>query len=107
MLDVAAWPYILLGCGYASLAVGLLLVGAQRQRELEHALRTGGYAPLRSRTVALFTVGGVALAGMTLGARGDRADLKRFSVDPLPGAEAFRGEVDTLAASDPPAAAPG
>ena len=34
LLDVAAWPYILLGCGYASLAVGLLIVGAQRQREL-------------------------------------------------------------------------
>ena len=44
LLEVAAWPYILLGCGFASLAVGLLLVGAQRQRELEHALRTGGHA---------------------------------------------------------------
>src|SRR5204862_3577155 len=41
LLGVAAWPYILLGCGYASLAVGLLLVGARRQRELEEALRTG------------------------------------------------------------------
>ena len=66
LLDVAAWPYIVLGCGYASLAVGLLLVGAQRQRELEHALRTGGHAPLRFRTVGLFTAGGVALAVMTV-----------------------------------------
>ena len=66
LLDVAAWPYILLGCGYASLAVALLLVGAQRQRELEHALRTGGHAPLRFRTVAMFTVGGVALAVLTV-----------------------------------------
>jgi putative membrane protein len=66
LLDVAAWPYILLGCGYASLAVGLLIVGAQRQRELEHALRTGGHVPLRFRTVGLFTVGGVALALMTV-----------------------------------------
>src|SRR4029077_4315119 len=65
LLDVAAWPYILLGCGYACLAVGLLLVGAQRQRELEHALRTGGHAPLRFRTVAVFTVGGVAVAVLT------------------------------------------
>ena len=38
LLHVAAWPYILLGCGYAALAVGLLVVGAQRQRELERAL---------------------------------------------------------------------
>jgi putative membrane protein len=66
LLHVAPWPYILLGCGYASLAVGLAIVGAQRQRELEHALRTGGHAPLRFRTVAAFTVGGVALAVMTV-----------------------------------------
>jgi uncharacterized membrane protein YidH (DUF202 family) len=66
LLDVAAWPYILLGCGYASLAVGLLIVGAQRQRELEHALRTGGHVPLPFRTVGLFTVGGVALAVLTV-----------------------------------------
>jgi uncharacterized membrane protein YidH (DUF202 family) len=66
LLDVAAWPYILLGCGYASLAVGLLLVGAQRQRGLEEALRTGGHVPLQFRTVGLFTVGGVALAVMTV-----------------------------------------
>ena len=66
LLHVAAWPYILLGCGYASLAVGLLIVGAQRQRELEHALQTGGHAPLRFRTVGLFTLGGVALAVMTV-----------------------------------------
>ena len=33
LLGVASWPYVLLGCGYASLAVGLLIVGAQRQRD--------------------------------------------------------------------------
>jgi uncharacterized membrane protein YidH (DUF202 family) len=66
LLEVAAWPYILLGCGYASLAVGLLIVGARRQRQWEHALRTGGHAPLRFRTVGLFTAGGVALAVMTV-----------------------------------------
>jgi len=65
-LDVAPWPYILLSCGYAALAVGLLLVGAQRQRELERALRTQGHAPLRFRTVGVFTVGGIALAVMTI-----------------------------------------
>ena len=66
VLHVAPWPYIILGCGYGSLAVGLLLIGAQRQRELEHALRTGGHMPLRFRTVGVFTVGGVALALMTV-----------------------------------------
>ena len=66
LLEVAAWPYIVLGCGYAALGVGLLIVGAQRQRELEQALRSGGDAPLRFRTVAVFTTGGVALAVMTV-----------------------------------------
>ena len=66
LLDVAPWPYILLGCGYATMAIGLLLVGAQRQRNLEHALNTGGHAPLTFRTVGLFTGGGVALAVMTV-----------------------------------------
>jgi hypothetical protein len=59
-------PTAVLSCGYASLAVGLLIVGAQRQRELERALRTGGQAAQRFRTVGLFTVGGIALAVMTI-----------------------------------------
>jgi putative membrane protein len=66
LLGVAAWPYILLGCGYAALAVGLLIVGAQRQRDLERSLRTGGHVPLPFRTVAAFTFGGVALAAVTV-----------------------------------------
>lgn len=66
LLDVAPWPYILLGCGYATLAIGLAIVGAHRQRQLEHALRTGAHRPLRFRTVALFTIGGVALALLTV-----------------------------------------
>jgi putative membrane protein len=66
LLDVAAWPYVILGAGYATLAVGLLLAGAQRQRELEKALRTGGHVPLRFRTVAVFTVGGVLLTILTV-----------------------------------------
>ena len=66
LLGVAPLPYILLGCGYAALAIGLAIVGAHRQRELERALRTGGHVPLTFRIVASFTVGGVALAVMTV-----------------------------------------
>jgi putative membrane protein len=66
LLDVAAWPYVVLGCGYAALAIGLSIVGARRQRDLEQALRTGAHAPLRFRTVAVFTVGGVALTLLTV-----------------------------------------
>jgi uncharacterized membrane protein YidH (DUF202 family) len=66
VLDVAPWPYVLLGCAYASLAIGLLVVGAQRQRDLERALRTGRHVPLRFRVVGLFTAGDVALALTTV-----------------------------------------
>ncbi|HZO35484.1 MAG TPA: DUF202 domain-containing protein [Solirubrobacteraceae bacterium] len=66
VLDGATWPYVLLGCGYALLAVGLLVMGAQRQRELERALQTGNHVPLRFAVVGVFTVGGVALAALTV-----------------------------------------
>jgi uncharacterized membrane protein YidH (DUF202 family) len=66
LLSVASWPYVLLGCGYALLAVGLLVVGAQRERELERAHSTGDHVPLRFRTVGVFTVGGIALAVLTV-----------------------------------------
>ena len=59
LLGVASWPY-------AALAIGLLIIGAWRQRELERALRTGGHVPLRFWTVAVFTAGGTALAVMTV-----------------------------------------
>jgi uncharacterized membrane protein YidH (DUF202 family) len=61
VLDVAPWPYVLLGCAYAALSIGLLVVGAQRQRALERA-----DSPLPFRTVAFFTGGGVVLALATV-----------------------------------------
>jgi uncharacterized membrane protein YidH (DUF202 family) len=66
LLDVAAWPYVLLGCGYAALAIGLSVVGARRQRELERSQQTGDHVPLPFRTVAVFTAGGVALSLLTV-----------------------------------------
>jgi uncharacterized membrane protein YidH (DUF202 family) len=66
VLHVTSWPYIVLGCGYAALAVGLLVVGAERQRALEHAMRTGDHVPLPFRTVGFFTTGGILLALMTV-----------------------------------------
>ena len=66
LLQVAAWPYVVLGCGYAGIAVGLWLVGAKRQHDLEHAQLTGGHVPLQFRTVGLFTVAGIAVAVMTV-----------------------------------------
>jgi len=61
-----AWPYVLLGCAYAALAIGLLIIGALRQRELEHAMRTGEHRPLSFRAVGVFTIGGIVLALTTV-----------------------------------------
>ncbi len=66
VLDVAPWPYVVLGAGYAALAVGLLVTGALRQRDLKQALDRGSLAPLSFRLVTLFTVGGVLLALTTI-----------------------------------------
>jgi putative membrane protein len=66
LLDVAPWPYVVLGAGYAGLAIGLLVIGALRQRELQRALDGGSQAPLGFHLVALFTVGGVLLALTTV-----------------------------------------
>jgi putative membrane protein len=66
VLHTAAAPYIVLGCGYAALSVALLWVGALRQRNLQRAVDEGGQAPLPFALVAAFTLGGIALAVMTV-----------------------------------------
>lgn len=66
LLDVAPWPYVVLGAGYAGLAVGLLVIGARRQRDLQRALDHDSQAPLSFGVVTLFTVGGVMLALTTV-----------------------------------------
>src|SRR3954452_6839366 len=63
-LQVAPGPCIVLGCGYAALAIALLVVGALRQRDLEQAMRTGRHQPLPFSGVAVVTVGGIGLAVM-------------------------------------------
>jgi uncharacterized membrane protein YidH (DUF202 family) len=66
LLHVARWPYVVLGTGYAALAIGLLLIGASRQRELQRALERDATAPLSFRLVLVFTAGGVLLAVTTV-----------------------------------------
>jgi putative membrane protein len=66
LLHVAPWPYIVLGCGYATLSIALLAFGAWRQRQLERAVITGESVSLRFALVAAFSLGGIALAVMTI-----------------------------------------
>ena len=65
-LNVPSAPYIILGCGFGLLAIALLLVGAYRQRDLARAVERGENAPLPFAIVAGFTIGGAALALMTV-----------------------------------------
>jgi uncharacterized membrane protein YidH (DUF202 family) len=66
LLQVAAWPYVVLGCGYGVIAIALLLVGASRQHKLERALQRGERAPLSFALVGAFTVSGTILAVLTI-----------------------------------------
>src|SRR5829696_8288379 len=61
VLEVSAWPYVVLGCLY-----GALVAGAWRQRKLERAVPTGAPVRLPFAAVAAFTLGGVALALLTV-----------------------------------------
>src|SRR4051794_21298363 len=65
LLHTATAPYVVLGCGYAALALALLVVGALRHRALGRAIERGEAAPLGAATVAAFTVGGGLLAIVT------------------------------------------
>jgi putative membrane protein len=66
LLHTARVPYVILGSGYAVLAVALLLVGARRQRDLQRVADRGEPAPLPFGVVIAFTVAGVLLAAMTV-----------------------------------------
>ena len=66
LLHAAPAPYVVLGSCYGFLAGALLIVGLVRHRAIAKAAERGEPAPLAERTVALFTVGGVILATMTI-----------------------------------------
>jgi uncharacterized membrane protein YidH (DUF202 family) len=66
LLHVATWPYVLLGIGYAALAVALLVAGAYRHRSLQRAVTSGADTELGFWLVGVFTVGGVLLALCTV-----------------------------------------
>jgi len=65
VIGTTSWPYIVIGAGYAALAVGLLAVGLSRQRRLQRAVELGLREMLPFRVVAAFTVGGIVLTVAT------------------------------------------
>ena len=63
LAGVAAWPFQILGGGYALLGCSFILYGHLRREQVEQALARGEWAPFPA-SVALATTG----AGLILGA---------------------------------------
>lgn len=66
VLDGHDWPYVIIGTGYAALAVALLILGGIRQRTLTRQLKEGRFEDLSGKWVAVITVAGAGLAVITM-----------------------------------------
>jgi putative membrane protein len=62
-----AWPYEVVGAGFALLGVACIGIAYQREREIERALEQGKFATMSTRTTMLLTAFGVLLGLLTLG----------------------------------------
>ena len=61
-----AWPYEVVGAGFAILGVACIVNAYQREREIDRALREGRFANLDTRSTVLLTTLGVVLGVLTL-----------------------------------------
>jgi uncharacterized membrane protein YidH (DUF202 family) len=50
------WPFEVIGCAYAALGVAVALYGLYRHREVEDAVRAGGFAGPSARLLAALSV---------------------------------------------------
>jgi putative membrane protein len=62
------WPYAALGAAYAVFGLAMVLYGTARQREVEEAVRVGGFSWPERRLVGAFTLlaAGIGLATLVL-----------------------------------------
>jgi putative membrane protein len=58
----ASWPYVLIGAGFGLLGLAFIVFALVRQRRVEEALRSGGYAAFDERAALAFTIAGFVLA---------------------------------------------
>jgi putative membrane protein len=66
LVDGSGTPFVLLGCGYALLALTLFVGAGVRQRQVESALDRGGYAGVHGGLVLALTFAASVLALATL-----------------------------------------
>ena len=62
-----AWPYEVVGAGFAVLGIACIVNAYQREREIERALTEGRFANLDSSATLVLTTLGVVLGVLTLG----------------------------------------
>jgi inner membrane protein YidH len=66
LVDDAGWPYVVLGTGYALVAVVLFVAATLRKRAVDRALDQGHFAPLPLAWAVVLSVAGGCLAVGTL-----------------------------------------
>lgn len=64
--DSRRWPFVVLGIGFAILAILFIGYGVHRFRSVERALLRGGFAPLDLRFATLLGALGILLAILTV-----------------------------------------
>jgi putative membrane protein len=66
VLEGRDWPYVVVGTGYAVLAVAMLVLGGIRQRRLTRELGEGRFVDVPAHWVGALTAAGAALAVITM-----------------------------------------
>jgi len=66
LVEGARTPYVILGAGYAALALGIFGAAALRRRRVEQALRRGEWAAVGERGALALTLAAMLLALGTL-----------------------------------------
>jgi putative membrane protein len=62
-----AWPYEVVGAGFAVLGIACIVQAYQREREIDRALREGRFTTMDPRISVILTTMGVVLGVLTLG----------------------------------------
>lgn len=66
LVEGARWPFVVLGVGYALLAIAVFAFGLARYREIERAIDIGADVSSGAKPLLWLTAFGVLLAGASL-----------------------------------------
>ena len=66
LTTASRWPFVVLGIGFAVLAIMFIAYGSYRHRAVERALGRGEFAPLERRVVLAMGAFGITLGVLTI-----------------------------------------